>query len=240
MRYISIRQSRSVVECGGREASASHCLVGTAFARSGVSLTLLYICESGVGARSSFCRALHDALRAKHRCPPNESLHFDPEDRRHWPFKHGAPEVRETGTSAPNMTPSHYTAPRPLLLRPQCLRDLLGDLLLVAGTPRPGGISTVGQKTALQQDRGSARAPQHVIPSFPELAVNSVRSRNDCPMDAIRDRFAGGPSIISLDAFRVPIRRGIVMNAQEERIAMRIGHRDASAKADKAVVSCVS
>ena len=113
--------------------------------------------------------------------------------------------------------------------------DLFRDFLPIGRSQRQLSFARVGEKTALDEHGGQPAIAQHVIFGRAHPTVLRADATNDLPLNARREHSAAIVFGIGLNTVRAPARRGIVMDANEDRIALRICDRASDRQGNKNV-----
>ena len=109
------------------------------------------------------------------------------------------------------------------------VRDALGEPIAIAALQGEPRLNWIGEETAFDEDRGDLRAAENEVTAAANPAVVGLGSGDYLPMDVCREVRAVVVIIIRLDAVGFGPRRGIEMDADENRIGMGIGDGDADA-----------
>jgi hypothetical protein len=111
--------------------------------------------------------------------------------------------------------------------------DLFCDPLSICGCQRQLSFGRIGEKAAFDQDSGQPAFAKHVIFGGTDSAVFSTDERDNLPLDAAGEHGAAIVFGIGFDAVRATSSRGIIMNANENCIGLRVGDRASHRKRNK-------
>ena len=98
--------------------------------------------------------------------------------------------------------------------------NLFRDLLPIAACERQLGFGRIGEKTAFDEDSRESTLAKHVIFGGPDPAILSADASNKLPLNARSQHCAAIIFGIGFNAMRAAARRRIIMNANENCVAL--------------------
>src|SRR5205807_3116195 len=101
-------------------------------------------------------------------------------------------------------------------------RDLFCYALTITRSKRERRLAWVRQESALNQHGGNPAIAQYIILCSFHSAIFGAHLGENIALDAGRQRRAGAVFAISFDPMGARPRRGIIMNADKDRVPLRI------------------
>ena len=103
--------------------------------------------------------------------------------------------------------------------------DLFCDLLPIGGGKSQLSFGWIGQKAAFDENGWQPAIAKHIIFGRADPTVFGANAINDLPLYARGEHCTAIVFGISLNAVRATARRGVIMDANEDRVALGVGDR---------------